>query len=1009
MTKHAADFHKPVRRTLNMDPLEPEPDQQQQEHVVLVEKELVLLEEQDQGVDNTDFPHNDDDNTLNVPPIPPPNAPEMEGVHPDFANDGPDHPDKSKIMDSFEQYLRNSRKNRSWMDRDTRAGTELLHLLQKHGSVSLYDKILDWHLANLDANKRITKNNLVETLRQRYNMEGSKPFIYRVILPSSGVKCRIPCHDAWAMMLDLLTDPRIMAEDYLWFLDDPFGAPPTEWLELEDINDGLAYRKTYEKVILPQPYTETGRRRVLLPVIGYMDGCVTGFNENLSIELMKFTLGIFNSKARDKEYTWRNLGAVPQFQKVKAKAVENLEKSGHVDANGYLSLSESDDDTPDMRKFTREYEVGPYIDSEDEDLEDMCDVPIPATDPQDLHVILQVIMAGMRDIFRTKGFNWDFYHNGERRRLEFIPFMLFMKGDTVEHDKHTGHYGARNEGVKSLCRYCVCPNEETDNPYADYARKSPEMLVEYIQKYDMDGLKAISQQFIFNSWYEFCFGLHNKLSIHGACPMEILHWIQLGMFKYSRGSLFDLTGPHSQLTRLLDTIATQMGWLFQRQSDRAYPRTKFTKGVQKGTLMAHEMTGLILVLIATLRSSQGRKAILDAKNANFPDNNAILAWIMMLELQVQFESFLKLRKMPVSTVIRLRTKVRELMELTKLIGRRQKGMKYKTNNFHSSKHVPDDILLFGPPHTVNSMANEMHHKSDKRSAKSTQKRPKSFDYQCAARVEERRILEMALEELKGRPRWDYFTGFERHGQLKLDRIVDRYNNGGAKSPKKPKRYPNLTGVKAVFEYDEENGYGYEVKSSMNRKNRFRYPPYIVGAVADLAEEVSEYAPSLTVFSELQLTEGVLFRAAPFYQGKPWYDWAMARVGEQIEGFEQRVVPVHIRCFVDLNFLPDDNTTKYAPGCYMIVEPTRLNPDAEEIGLSDLFVPFLKDEAPNAPNKVVFLPVANITRTACVIPDTKHPSQRAFLRVRPMEEWANLFQTWVHSEHAVVHQEPNIGE
>ena len=581
MAGYAADTHKPVRRTLNMDPLEAEQQPQQQEHVVLLEEEVVVMEVQDQVMDDADFPHNDDDNPLHVQPIPPPVAPEMEGVHPDFAYDGPDHPDKSRIMDEFEQYVQDSQKNRSWIDRDTRAGTKLLHLLQIHGSVSLYDAILDWHLANLDANKRITKTVLVENLRQRYNMEGSKPFIYRVILPSSGVKCRIPCHDAWSMMLDLLTDPRILPEDYLWFGDDPLGAPPTEWLELEDINDGLAYRKTYEKVILPQPYTETGRRRVLLPVIAYMDGCVTGFNENLSIELMKFTLGIFNSKARDKDYTWRNLGAVPQFQKVKAKAVKNLEKSGHIDADGYLSLSESDDDTPDMRKFTREYDVERYIDSEDEDLDDMCDVPVPSTDPQDLHVILQAIMAGMKTIFGTKGFNWDFYHNGERRRLEFVPFMLFMKGDTVEHDKHTGHYGARNEGIKSLCRYCVCPNAETDNPYADYARKSPQILVEYIRKCDMEGLKSLSQQYIFNSWYEFCFGLHNKLNIHGACPMEILHWIQLGWYKYSRASLFGLTGPNSQLTQHLDTIATQMGSLFQRQSDRAYPRTNITKGCKR--------------------------------------------------------------------------------------------------------------------------------------------------------------------------------------------------------------------------------------------------------------------------------------------------------------------------------------------------------------------------------------------------------------------------------------------
>jgi hypothetical protein len=120
---------------------------------------------------------------------------------------------------------------------------------------------------------------------------------------------------------------------------------------------------------------------------------------------MKFALGMFNSKARDKDYTWRNLGAVPQFHKVKAKAVENLEKSGHVDANGYISLSESEgDDTPDVRNFMRESDVGPYIDSKDNE-EDMCDVLVPITDRQDLHVILQVIMSRMKDIFGTRGFN----------------------------------------------------------------------------------------------------------------------------------------------------------------------------------------------------------------------------------------------------------------------------------------------------------------------------------------------------------------------------------------------------------------------------------------------------------------------------------------------------------------------------------------------------------------------------------------------------------------------------
>ena len=113
--------------------------------------------------------------------------------------------------------------------------------------------------------------------------------------------------------------------------------------------------------------------------------------------------------------------------------------------------------------------------------------------------------------------------------------------------------------------------------------------------------------------------------------------------------------------------------------------------------MAHEMTGLILVLVAATRSHEGRKALLNdgrGENAmNFPDNDSISNWIMLLETQLQFECWLKKEKMSVSVVIRLRTKVRELMSLTKAVGKRTTGMAFKTNNFHATKHVPDDILM----------------------------------------------------------------------------------------------------------------------------------------------------------------------------------------------------------------------------------------------------------------------------------------------------------------------------
>ena len=254
-------------------------------------------------------------------------------------------------------------------------------------------------------------------------MAGTEPFEVKTTLPSSNVQVKIPCHDAWHQMMDLLTDPRIEEGDYLWCNGDPEGETPEEVTVLADLTDGRAYRATYDKLIRPAPYTESGRKKVLLPIIPYMDSCVTGLNENLSLDLFKFTIGTFNSKAREKDHTWRVLGAVPQFQSVKADAASAIEQSGHIEASGYVTESDSDNDTSDVRRFLHEFEVGDYINSDD-DPDTMCDIPIPETGAQDLRVTMHVITHGPRRIIRQGGFEWDFNHNGELRRVTLVPFML---------------------------------------------------------------------------------------------------------------------------------------------------------------------------------------------------------------------------------------------------------------------------------------------------------------------------------------------------------------------------------------------------------------------------------------------------------------------------------------------------------------------------------------------------------------------------------------------------------
>ena len=128
----------------------------------------------------------------------------------------------------------------------------------------------------------------------------------------------------------------------------------------------------------------------------------------------------------------------------------------------------------------------------------------------------------------------------------------------------------------------------------------------------------------------------------------------------------------------------------------------------------------------------------------------------------------------------------------------------------------------------------------------------------------------------------------------------------------------------------------------------------------------------------------------------------------MEGFELRLVPCHIRGFVDLTFLPAENNTKYSPGFYMVVEPTRLNPDLDELRRSDIMSSYLKETNPNGSTKIQILRIDRIDSPACVIPDVAHNSHHAFLRVRPRSQWSELFQVWLNTEHVIAHEEPDIG-
>jgi hypothetical protein len=51
-----------------------------------------------------------------------------------------------------------------------------------------------------------------------------------------------------------------------------------------------------------------------------------------------------------------------------------------------------------------------------------------------------------------------------------------------------------------------------------------------IEEEDHDALKELSQHTFMNAFYTVMFGAHNTTGIHGACAIDILHTIYLGLF-----------------------------------------------------------------------------------------------------------------------------------------------------------------------------------------------------------------------------------------------------------------------------------------------------------------------------------------------------------------------------------------------------------------------------------------------------------------------------------------------
>ena len=877
-------------------------------------------------------------------------------------------PDKNRvIMMEFREYSAYANKHFRGLTYTEKTAIKCMVMLRKtKASLSTYNSVMEWHLKeNGQLHERQTlgetkqffsKKRLMSFLKLRYNIDSKYYGLTKTItLPSSKTRVNMTCNDAGTMVRSLLTDPRVRDEDYLFFDDDPFAPPPLNLDYLGDLNTGLSYRETYRRRVTDPA------KQILLGIQVYADGCATGQFANLNITQLKIALGIHNAKARDKDYLWRDLAFIPQTAHNASRGRRIMLDSGHCDG---IMLHQDALEAEGVRRDNAKINK-----------------------LQDYHAMLATALQSYIAI--QDSFIMDFVYKGKLYpETEFLLYIAHCKVDNEEASKFCGQYSSKTQGISQICRECRVPTQLSGRCLVNYPPKLTEDIRNLVENNDEEALQMLSQHNFTNAFWQCHFGLHNNAGIHGACMLDILHTLYLGIFLRVRDAFFAQVGPTSQTATELDALAKEYGVLLERQSERDLPKSKFSKGIMGGKLMAKEYEGVLLLIALLLRCSAGRKllstsaAIINKTHVkSFEHEHQRRDWILLVETLLGWIQWLKSSEMQVRHVDASEWKHRYIMHLIKKIMNRTAGMGMKFVKFHLITHLTAHIKQGGVPMIFDTGTNESGHKPTKTAAMLTQKRFDTFDKQTNERLLETHLLSLAMQEMAGRPLWKYLEGYDHMP------VVNRRTDG-------------ITTSGANFTCDfGVNGGDNTLRTARPTKDDMFAEGCFVDFIADLQETVGNFARNFGVRTE-HTRNGHKFRAHMKYRGNVWRDWV------EIDWGDDGYLPCKIWGFADLRGLPENNDISYAgisdifPGIYAIVECGLYTEGRDGDDESEIFVPITKEVGKMVDGCVTELKfyladVESFLSPIAVVADIGGPTNSYFL-IKSRLEWREDFEEWLDS-------------
>ena len=888
------------------------------------------------------------------------------------------------IRDQFKEYCADAKRNFLPFTTDEERTIRLLHLLKnKNAPLNAYESVMLWHL--IQANKlrphqtlndfpgHVGRKTIIQKLIKRYNYENKLPYQKTMRLPVSGTMVKITCHGAKATFQRLLTDPRLKGKDYLFFDRNPLAPPPENLDYVADLNTGLAFRDTYAMLV-------TNEGQQVMPVTIYSDGTAVSHFHDMEIIQVNMALGIMTREARTKPHCWAPLGYIEKVHEHGGRGREILREANHLETQDGMDSDNSSET---------------YIQAEG----------VGENAAQDLHAMLAVILEDFIEIQDNGGFLWD-HHDPitaiTTKNIHYLIFVPYLRADSKEADAFCGKY-AQRFSAQQICRKCHIPLQEADDHLAKYKFKTVSEIKKLVEKADLEGLRSLSQTHLSNAFHDIRFSMGNDNGIHGSCPSELLHAFLLGTFKYIRDIFFEMIGNDSEGARMMNALAKVYSKLFARQSDRTMPGTAFSRGIQVGKLMAKDYRGVLLIILAMCRSTKGRKIL--NKYRSFKQESDLDDWILLVELMLEWESYLNEPVMQVKHVKQLERKHRFIMYIMRKVAQRTKGMGLKLVKFHMILHIWEDILQFGVPLEYDTSANESMHKPSKKASKMTQKAADTFNFQTATRLIEFELLDLAMEEIEnGLVPWDYYT--------RVENPDSDDESSGPEESSGTKEANVWTGETGIQVYREDNG---EPSFKLLTRSKFAakaaWNIRLLDFLVRLQDRIQPYLRTehMPIFT-CHRRDGQVFRGHPHYRGKgPWRDWVWVNWGRDGR------FACQMWCFLVLEGMPKGrNQIHYGgiplnDGVFAVVETANVEADITEIGRSDLMTPVRKevevDEDGFVQERTFYLADTEAFEDpCCVIPDLGGPSNRYFV-VKPRNQWAQEFIRWIEDPHTLDEMDP----